>query len=528
LSELRLPPQIVGRRIRCLGCGASLAVRAADGPKRKPSLRLVPLAWTRLCPECATPMALVAQLDGRKIRCHSCSVELRVSISPCRLEIVGLPAAANGRNRLAEPQAAITAPAEPAQRAECEKGFELDEPVDVAAPAELSEAAGEGESNHASATPASDAPSVDASIADTALRTAISNLPQPAANPVRRRARRPEPARRYYRPALPIVDLLAIALGLALPVLKFAGLLLAVTTVLGLGWYWLQPAIHPQARYLPENCRTVSLLPWREANAWSMPESRTLPGGELLRRCRTLISNAGLAADDIERINAGDSGDGGELMIVYHLARPVEPQTIMKRPAFESIRKSEYYKKEIVRGVEVHLLGQTAIAFPEPQIMINGEVETVRAMVRSVGGRVDPAITALLDGLDGPAPAVAITSGVPASFAAEYLAGADHLKEAIRGTVDRYEYGPTVRFSRTLHLQQSTAASAGPIAEAVSARIAQAARRPKTPPALEKVMTAVRVKPQGETVTLKLEVDSRLLNRAALSAAGLELLGKLF
>ncbi len=84
------PPETAGKKVRCPGCGESIAVPAdsaglAEQPASKP------------CPQCGVMLRLAQGLHGKNVRCKKCGATLAVSADPWALYLInGAPAAPAG------------------------------------------------------------------------------------------------------------------------------------------------------------------------------------------------------------------------------------------------------------------------------------------------------------------------------------------------------------------------------------------------------------------------------------------------
>ena len=98
-------------------------------------------------------------------------------------------------------------------------------------------------------------------------------------------------------------------------------LLLAALAAAG-SWWLLRAQGHPQSRYLPRRSELFLSMNWPSlARSRFFQAAKDAPGLRLVERVRVFAQNAGLGNRDIERVTAGGSADGGNLVVVYRLTR---------------------------------------------------------------------------------------------------------------------------------------------------------------------------------------------------------------
>jgi hypothetical protein len=267
----------------------------------------------------------------------------------------------------------------------------------------------------------------------------------------------------------------------------------ATALLLGGGWWMLfgGPS-HPQARYLPDDCDLFLALKWKElADSGAPLTCKDAPGLSVAEQCTTFLNNAGLSAADVEQINVGRAADGSGVVFVYRLARPVQPEDIMKRSAFRGKRKSPLSAQETVGGIPLYVPRSLAVAFPEPQVVVLGQIDLLR---RTLGRRrhgFRGRLGRLVQDLDWSSAVSVAAAGVPGPLADAYLRGAGGPSGSLDGTTDEFRYGPTLRFARTFHLGKGS--SPGEIQESLKTALAEAVNNPRTPAAARPVLSSIEV-----------------------------------
>ncbi|MFW6125276.1 MAG: hypothetical protein ACOC46_03940 [Pirellulales bacterium] len=200
----------------------------------------------------------------------------------------------------------------------------------------------------------------------------------------------------------------------------------ASVVVVGLGaggwWYLFGGAIHPEARYLPPRCERFISIRWPELAptgfARRFPE---LPGLNIAQRCATFLENAELPPREVERINAGQAADRTEWLIVYRLARGGVPEEFMAKPGLGQVE----YEEDQVRGVAMYRYpaSDTAVAFPEKGVIVNGSADMVRSSLRRWRSGFRGPSSELLETVDFNAMSVVLTDGPPPGSGRCLLAG---------------------------------------------------------------------------------------------------------
>ncbi|MBM4090745.1 MAG: hypothetical protein FJ276_15185 [Planctomycetes bacterium] len=261
--------------------------------------------------------------------------------------------------------------------------------------------------------------------------------------------------------------------------------------------------VHPQARYLPDHCARFQSIRWSNVvdAGWNDGRAR-LPGLAITDRCATFIGNAGLEPGDVDRVNVGCAADGSSLLLVYQLTRVVDIEEIMKRARFQAAG----YEREMVRGVWMYACaaGGTAIAAPEPRVLINGDTPLVQRVLRRRDGWRDPRIP-LLDTLDFSAASVTASDRVPPAFVKHWLKEAAPLADSVRGTVDSVQIGPMTRFARTIHAGDQQ--SAIQIWQAFRRALRECAGDTAAPPDVRQLLDEVKSVATDSEVRIRTTLD---------------------
>ncbi|MCY2994520.1 MAG: hypothetical protein NTY19_42640, partial [Planctomycetota bacterium] len=360
--------------------------------------------------------------------------------------------------------------------------------------------------------------------------TAIAEPPKQTSRTARRTsasakksgAIRVQPA--YQRTAQPS---LAKGRGFALSVV--AAVLVAIALSVGGTWLLSGSSGPPQARYLPRDCDLVVSLKWsdlppsgvastRQKRPEKVPEE--LPGLMLVERCRLFLRNAGLRDEDVERVNAGRAADGSGMVVVYQLSRAVQAQVVADLHPFRSRRKSAG-PLETIGGVPLYSLGPTVIAFPEPQVVINGETELVRQVLGRWSHGIAEPLRAYLQAADLSATSVVISARGPAPVLKDGLQVPSHLADMVRGTTASFRYGDQICLTRTFHLGDSR--TGDELQTSLQSSLLAEAQDPKTPQSLRQVLTQTQVSASRGQVQIELTLPA-----AQLEGKSLEIVNRLF
>jgi hypothetical protein len=299
-----------------------------------------------------------------------------------------------------------------------------------------------------------------------------------------------------------------------LPALIRVAAIVAFGAAIIAGGWWLWPGspVHPQARYLPENCDLFVSVHWQQLAKTGWTERRSqAPGLVLVDRCGVFLHNAKLQAGDIQRINAGRPAGGNTFVVVYRLTRPIDPEEVMGKNAFDD------YGKEKVRGKTVYTLAGSAIAFPEENLIVNGPAELVQSAVRRRGKTFSGPLSPLLETLDFSATCVVVTPGLPSPLENSYLQGSANLASSVQGTVDTHEYGQTIQYLRSLRLGENEEA-ASQLQQSLQQSITSAAEDPENPKSVRKMLASVQVSAAAGEVTIQLDLDADQLTAENLQA----------
>jgi hypothetical protein len=302
-----------------------------------------------------------------------------------------------------------------------------------------------------------------------------------------------------------------------------ASSLLAVAVLSVGGWWWSlsSGACDPHAKYLPQPCDLFVSLNWKDLQQTAATRvSKDLPGFMLVERARVFLANAGLKDRDVERVTAGRAADGSGLIVVYHLTLDVEPKRVVDRQRFREFLVPKG-PRDVVRDVTVYSLGATALAFPEPQVIINGETELVRDVLRRPSAGIAQPLDRLLSTLDFSSSSVVAAADVSESFRAAFL---DPNQSGVRGpmtSTTSCRYGATIRYQRTLGPQQT--APANVTVPHLQQAIQNLARDSRTSKPAQTLLEAVQVTTADGQVQLRLEMPD-----SALGPDTLEFLRRLF
>jgi hypothetical protein len=498
-----------------------------------------PVSRVLSCPECARRLRLIPELDGWQIRCTACRAMLHVCARPWQLTVVRPRSDEAARPIDVSPKGPITRPAhEPGERPEHGAGISEDEILDAlgAVPTQFGPARSDpvapGEASDGWEPLPTELPKPTGAVTATGRRDGRNGSspsgaveeeippgpkPAPPAPP-------PKPATEPARPRRKAVRLPRLPRPPQVPKPSPTDLavLLALFALAALGGWWLFAAgpVHPEGRYLPARCEWfVSMRGEELAGSGLARRSDDLPGLALAKRCRTFLKNAGLAPRDVERINAGRAADGSGLLLVYRLARPIRPDEVMEKPSFRGAK----YEEERIRGFPVYTnrLADSAIAFVEERVIVNGDAPLVlRAVRRPRRGFGGPA-SELLDGLDFSATSAGVWRGVPRSLRSGPWQPPADLAESIVGTTDCFNYGEKVDLRRVLHVPDAPTASR--LQQSLQSSLAQAAGDRTHPEAMRRMLASVRVSAAEGHVSVELTVDADRL-----SDDSLESLGRLF
>jgi hypothetical protein len=298
--------------------------------------------------------------------------------------------------------------------------------------------------------------------------------------------------------------------------------LLAVAVLSVGGWWWSSSGSRdPRAKYLPQQCDLFVSLNWKDLQQTAATRvSKGLPGFMLVERARVFLANAGLKDRDVERVTAGRAADGSGLIVVYHLKLDIEPKRVVDRQKFREFLVPKG-PRDVVRDVTVYSLGATALAFPEPQVIINGETELVRDVLRRPSAGISQPLERLLPTLDFSSTSVAAAADVAEPFRSAFLGPNQPGTSTPVANTTSCRYGATIRYERTLCPDQT--ARAGVTAIGLQQAIREMARDSRTPKAAETLLEAVQVTTGDGQVQLRLA-----LQESALGPETLEFLRRLF
>jgi hypothetical protein len=321
----------------------------------------------------------------------------------------------------------------------------------------------------------------------------------------------------YRRSAQPT---LARSRGAALPIA--VAVLLSIGALSGWGfWLFSGPAGPPQARYLPRDCGQLVSVKWSDVPAATAgAASSELPGLKLVDRCRIFLRNAGLGDEDVERVSAGQAVDGSGTVIVYQLTRAVRAAVVMDLPPFRTRRKKAE-PSEMLGDIPLYTIGPTVIAFPEPQVILNGETDLVRQILRRWSHQLTQPLREYLQTADLTATSVVISAGAPAPTWLEEFQVPGRLTDRVRGTTTSVRLGDQTSLTKTLHL--AAGASGDELAAALQAALGSRAKASQTPEPLRQALGEAQVTAAPEQVRLECTLPS-----AQLQGKSLELLNRLF
>lgn len=284
----------------------------------------------------------------------------------------------------------------------------------------------------------------------------------------------------------------------------WAAAVLVLLAAGGAGSWWLfSPLGHPQSRYLPPHSSWFLSMDWQVlAQPRFYHASKDSPGLTLARRIEVFTRSAGLAHRDIERVTAGGNLDGTRLIVVYRLTRPVRPEEIADLPNFRDLRKTGGPSERVARSPVYHV-GPSAIAFPEPQIIVNGDRDSVVQVLRARTAGIAEPLERLLETADFSTTSLEMSAGLPPEMAA-FLQLSGGPADAVIATATNHTYGFNVSFRRTIQL--GDAAAAGELKIRVEQAIQNVIADKKTGEPLGNLLKAVSVSQSGDAVQLELEL----------------------
>jgi hypothetical protein len=254
-------------------------------------------------------------------------------------------------------------------------------------------------------------------------------------------------ARLQLSDLIQIGDLTEIWVALAVTAVA-VGLLAGIT---GIGWWWYtRPPAISAGRYLPLDSQLVTSIRWSELVAQGLSQvNKDQLEGKLVSRALHFFQSAGLKDRDIDRVTAGGSADESNPVVVYYLSRPIEPEDIADRDQFRSYRRTKS-ASEWVRGSPVYHIEDRAIAFPDPQVIVNGTIEQVREVLRRGSGRFRGPLAALLPAADFEATCTRVSSTDKVTFCDDLLPKADRPLDGVIGTMGSCKYGTTISVTHTV------------------------------------------------------------------------------
>ncbi len=476
------------------------------------------------CPHCLAPLRLVPALQERRIRCRGCNSLLAVSVRPWRLSLIS--------EENADPSAADHEPVRNALRGVPEGGDGLScLPGTATEGAPRNATEGVPYSRARLARLASFMPyrksrkSSDAVAEAIAAEPEITKPPAPAPEAAPASEAVSEPPR---KPSISVPTAAAIPFSRHAmdepqgnPRAMGIGLVAAALIALAAGAWWLfsGPRAHPEARYLPADCQRFISIRWSLLGRTAVnPTESEAPGLIPIQRCRTFLKNAAIEPAEVERINVGVAADGEGTLLVYRLTRPVRAEAILESGPFHDPQKRSH-PPETVGGVVVYPLGRTALAFPDARTIVNGETDLLKKTLARNGGFAEP-LNRLLATLDFSAPVVIASVGVGEPMQS-LLEKAGVRSEAISGTTDCFQPGPTVPLLCVLHLRNPR--SADSVAGALNRALLEIAQNPKTAEPVRRLLAGSRVSAAGGKVQVQLTAQGDLA-----SAQPLALLKPLF
>ncbi len=348
---------------------------------------------------------------------------------------------------------------------------------------------------------------------------AATPAPKPVEGPETRAARKPQrsPKPSGGSASGPILwSLVSFTIRIGVLIALVAGL------IAGGQWFWglLSGPVHPETRYMPDGCSSFVSLRWSELAKTGVTEAKgPLPGLGLANRCRIFLKNAGIPSDRVERVNVGARPDGS-MMVIYRLNQPVEDDQVMMQPAFREWRTVRG-KKETIRGVPVYVLTTTAVAFPDPQTIINGETPLVRSALTQRPASFSTTFRELIPALDFSLATLTVTEGVPRTVLESYLQGSTDAAKLVVATTDGHQYGDPLRFVRTFHFGDSAAGDE--FRQALHGALGAAAKQRNTPKNVRQVLESVEITAAGQEVEMTLT-----LPKSQATEKTLETLSRLF
>jgi hypothetical protein len=141
--------------------------------------------------------------------------------------------------------------------------------------------------------------------------------------------------------------------------------------------------------------------------------------------------------------------------------------------------------------VPIYSLGPTVLAFPEPQVIVNGEAELVRQVVRRWSHGVAQPLSDYLQAADLSAGTVVVAAGAPREFLQNDLRVPSRLVDAVRGTTVTLQYGETVRVNRTLHVEDARLRDE--FCSELQTALQRLAQDPKTPEPVRQALQQAQV-----------------------------------
>lgn len=280
-------------------------------------------------------------------------------------------------------------------------------------------------------------------------------------------------------------------------------LLLAALAAAG-SWWLFRAQGHPQSRYLPRRSELFLSMNWpalTKSRFFQM--AKDTPGLRLVERVRVFAQNAGLGYRDIERVTAGGTADGGNLIVVYRLTRPIPPEKIVGRPSFRALRKTDG-PSETVRGVPVYYVGPSALAFPEPQVIVNGDLELVRQVLRARSAGIAGPLEELLETADFSTTCLEMSVGVPLPLRDSFLQAYADQADTVAATATNYTYGSIVKFRRTLQVRDAEAVEG--LRTSAEQSIRTAAKDERCDEKLRGLLKEVHVSKSAQAVHIELEL----------------------
>lgn len=281
-------------------------------------------------------------------------------------------------------------------------------------------------------------------------------------------------------------------------------LLLAAVAAAGSAWWLFHAPGHSQSRYLPRRSEWFLTMDWPGlARSRFSRAAKDTPGLRLTERVRVFAQNAGLGHRDIERVTVGGTADGANLVLVYRLTRPLRPEKIADRPNFKALRKTDG-PSETVRGTPVYYVGPSAIAFPEPQVIVNGDLELVREVLRARSAGIAGPLEELLETADFSTTCLDISLGVPSPLRDAFLQEYADLADTVVATATNCTYGSMVKFRRSLHVRDPAAVEE--LRTCVEQSIRKGVQDSRNDEDLRTLLGAVRVSKSAQAVHIELEV----------------------